>query len=113
MFRTATMFLCAHPDLSLPPSFLCLFSVFFHPCQSSDTVFSSVSVAPPSETVPHPNLFTLWPLLWAVDLDQKATTLSRAFSHTGGGIVQLLHLASPFTLILSLGPQAPRLCWGL
>ena len=99
------MFRITHSISLCSPSLRCLFSVSFPVSDSPQTLsFPRLCRSPLHSQVSTPNLLTLWPLLWSVDLDQKATALSRAFSHTGGGIVQLLHLASPFMLILSLGP---------
>jgi hypothetical protein len=80
-----------------------LFSVFllclcpFCLCQSSDTscLFRCLCHSVLQNQCSHTRLVTLWPLLWAVDLDQRAATLSRTSSHIGGGAVRLHFLTWP------------------
>lgn len=83
-----------------------LFSVFllclchFCLCQSLDTscLFLCLSHSVLQNQRSSTRLVTLWPLLWAVDLDQRAAALSRASSHTGGGAVRLHFLTWPVVL---------------
>lgn len=95
----SVVFLCAllSLPLSLPP-FLCLYSMSlpFSVSVSLQTlpVFYSVRQNQCSTT----RLVTLWPLRWAVDLDQRAAALSRASSHIGGGAVRLHFLTWPVIL---------------
>lgn len=108
MFRIAQCFSVPTPTcLSLPPFSVFFLCLFFCPCQSSDSVFSSVSVALPFTARSPPLTFLHFGPgcgLW---------TLTRKLLPSAGHsptqevelIVQLLYLARPFMLILSLGPR--------
>lgn len=99
----SVVFLCALLSLPLSlPSFLCLSSMSlpFSVSVSLQTlpVFFSAWYSVHQNQCSTTRLVTLWPLLWAVDLDQRAAALSRVSSHIGGGAVRLHFLTWPVIL---------------